>query len=99
LLVAGLSLAGLHDMRQMNALKVVIQTTSNASAVAAFLYGARFLNWEMGGRLGGARGGASRAGGYVGMATAQRVPQGVVRGLVMVMGTVLTGVYFWKVYG
>jgi len=99
LLVAGLSLAGLHDMRQMNALKVVIQTTSNASAVAAFLYGALFLNLGMDWRLAGAMAVASLAGGYVGMATAQRVPQAVVRGLVMVMGTVLTGVYFWKVYG
>jgi uncharacterized membrane protein YfcA len=92
LLIAGLSLAGLHDLRQMNALKVVIQTTSNASAVIAFT--AAGVDW----RLAGAMAVASFAGGYVGMAAARRVPQSYVRALVLLMGVTLTVAYFVKTY-
>ena len=92
LLMAGLSLAGLHDLRQINALKVVIQTTSNASAVVAFI--AAGVDW----RIASVMAAASFAGGYAGMHAARRVPQTFVRALVLFMGMTLTVAYFVKNY-
>jgi uncharacterized membrane protein YfcA len=93
LLLAGLSIAGLHDLRQMNALKTVIQATGNLAAVVVFAWGG--VDW----RLAGVMAGASLVGGYAGMWTAQRVPQVWVRAVVLTIGVVLTGVYFVKAYG
>jgi hypothetical protein len=94
LLVAGLSVAGLHDLRQLTALKVVVQVTANASAVAVFAWGGG-VDW----RLAGAMAVGSLLGGYAGMWAAQRVPQAWVRALILTIGSVLTVAYFWKVYG
>jgi uncharacterized membrane protein YfcA len=99
LLLAGLALAGLQDLRQMNALKVIIQTTANASAVAVFIAGAFLQPTSMDWRLAGAMAVGSAIGGFAGMAVAQRVPQGYVRAAVLVIGGVLSAVYFWKAYG
>jgi uncharacterized membrane protein YfcA len=93
LLIGGLSVAGLHDLRQMNALKTVIQITANGAAVAVFAWGG--VDW----RLAGVMAVTATAGGFVGMALAQRVPQIWVRGLVLVMGAGLSVVYFLKAYG
>jgi uncharacterized membrane protein YfcA len=99
LLLAGLSLAGLHDLKQMNALKVVIQTTANASAVAVFIVGAFYQRGTLVWSLAGAMAVGSAAGGFVGMAVAQRVPQKYVRAAVLLIGGGLSLVYFWKAYG
>ena len=98
LLLGGLALAGLHDLRQMNALKVVIQTTSNASAVAVFTFGALRRPGDLDWPIAGTMAVASLIGGYVGMAAAQRVPQKYVRVLVLAIGIGLTAAYFWKAY-
>ncbi len=98
LLLAGLSLAGLHDLKQMNALKVIIQTTANASAVAVFAIGAIYQPATMNWSLAGAMAIASAIGGFVGMAVAQRIPQVYVRAAVLLMGISLSIAYFWKAY-
>jgi uncharacterized membrane protein YfcA len=98
LLLAGLSLAGLHDLKQMNALKVIIQTTANASAVAVFAIGAIYQPSTMNWPLAGAMAIASAIGGFVGMAVAQRVPQTYVRAAVLLIGTTLSIAYFYKAY-
>ena len=98
LLLAGLALAGLNDLRQMNALKVVIQTTANGSAFVVFVVGALFRPESMDWSLAGAMAVGSAVGGFVGMAVAQRVPQGYIKAAVLVMGGGLSGVYFWKAY-
>src|SRR4029077_8047725 len=86
LLLAGLHLAGLHDLKQMNALKVVIQTTANASAVAVFVIGALFQPETLVWSIAGAMAVGSAAGGFVGMAVAQRMPQKYVRAVVLLIG-------------
>lgn len=98
LLLAGLSLAGLNDLKQMNSLKVIIQTTANASAVAVFAIGAVYQPSTMNWSLAGAMAIASAAGGFVGMAVAQRIPQGYVRAAVLLIGGGLSVIYFWKAY-
>jgi uncharacterized membrane protein YfcA len=99
LLLAGLALAGLHDLRQMNALKVVIQTTGNAAAVVIFIIGAIFyqpqtLNWPIAAVMAV----GSTFGGFAGMAIAQRVPQVYVRTAVLIIGFSLSIAYFIKAY-
>jgi hypothetical protein len=98
LLLAGLSLAGLHDLKQTNALKVVIQATANASAVFVFAIGALARPQDLDWPLAGIMAVASALGGFVGMAMAQRIPQKYVRALVLLMGTTLTIIYFVKAY-
>jgi uncharacterized membrane protein YfcA len=96
LLMAGLSLAGLHDLRQINALKTVIQTTANASAVAVFAVGSfHQVDW----RIAGTMAVTSAIGGFIGMTAATRIPQAWVRGIVLVIGGTLSVVYFVRAYG
>jgi uncharacterized protein len=96
LLMAGLSLAGLHDLRQINALKAVIQTTANASAVAVFAVGAfREVDWSLAGTMAV----TSAVGGFIGMVAAGRIPQAWVRAIVLAIGGTLSVVYFVRAYG
>jgi uncharacterized membrane protein YfcA len=92
LTLAGLSLTGLGEMRRLNALKVLLSTMTNLSAAVVFLFGP--VEW----RFVGPMAVCSIVGGIVGMVGAQRLPQTVVRGIVLVVGITLTCVYFWKVY-
>jgi uncharacterized membrane protein YfcA len=102
LMLAGLSFAGLDDIRQMNALKVLLATIINGVAAAVFLYGSLFgddvdgrINWP----IGAAMALSAAVGGFLGMAVAQRMPQVALRVVVLLVGTALTVIYFVRAYG
>jgi uncharacterized protein len=92
LTLAGLSLTGLGDMRQLNALKVLLSTMTNLSAAIVFLFGP--VEW----RYVAPMAACSLLGGILGMFGAQRLPQKALRGIILVVAILLTGAYFWKVY-
>ena len=93
LTLAAMSLLGLDDIRQLNVLKVLMATATNAAAVAVFLCGP--VQWAY--VLPMAAAGA--AGGFGGMHVAQRLPRRVLRATILTIATGLTAAYFWKVYG
>ncbi len=92
LTLAGLSLVGLGDLRQVNVLKVLMSTATNASAVAVFVFGP--VEW----RFVGPMAACGVAGGFVGMRVAQRLPRRVLRATILTVASGLTAAYFWKVY-
>jgi hypothetical protein len=92
LMLAGLALTRLEDLRQMNAMKVLLATLINGVAVAVFATDA--VRWDLGLPMAV----AAAAGGFTGMAVARRLPQPVLRVIVIVVGTLLTAVYFWRAY-
>ena len=92
LTLAGLSLVGLRDLRQINALKVLLSTSTNLTAAVVFLLGP--VPWGVVGVMAV----ASAAGGYVGMHAARRLPTPVLRGMILAVAGLLTAAYFWEVY-
>jgi uncharacterized membrane protein YfcA len=93
LTLAGLSVLGLEDIRQINILKVLLSTATNLTAAIVFLSGP--VPW----RLAGPMAAASAVGGFVGMHAAQRLPQTILRAMILTIASLLTAAFFWKVYG
>jgi len=94
LMLAGLAFAGLDDIHQMNALKVLLQTSINGVASVIFLFDPA-LEW----RLALPMAVASAVGGFLGIAVARRMPQTVLRVVILVIGIAVTVLYFVKNYG
>jgi len=92
LMLAGLSFAGLDDIHQMNALKVLLATLINAVAAAVFL--SYTIDW----RIAGAMAVASIAGGFLGMLGARRVQPDKLRLVILAIGVCLTAYYFYNAY-
>jgi uncharacterized membrane protein YfcA len=94
LLLAFLALAGLTDIHAMNALKLWISSTVAIVAVIRFaLEGS--IDWAYGSvALVGVVIGA-----YVAARLATRIPQNLIRALVIVYGVGLTIWFFWTTYG
>jgi hypothetical protein len=92
LMLAGLSFAGLDDVHQMNALKVLLSTLINLVAAIVFLFYS--INWP----IAGAMAVASIAGGFLGMLGARRVRPGQLRLIIIGIGICLTAFYFYKAY-
>src|SRR5690606_34007165 len=93
LLLAFLALAGFTDIHAMNGLKLWISTLVALVCVVRFaLSGA--IDWYHGSiaLLGGT------LGGFVAARLAKRIPQGLIRGLVIVYGLALTCWFFWSAY-
>jgi uncharacterized membrane protein YfcA len=106
LMLAGLAFAGLDDVHQMNALKVLLATLINGVASVVFLAGAWnhvqsrvgidvVVDW----RIAGAMAVVSTVGGFLGMAVARRVKQEQLRVVILTIGIALTVVYAVKNYG
>jgi uncharacterized membrane protein YfcA len=102
LMLAGLSFAGLDDLHQMNALKVLLATLINAVASVVFVVGsfgaaaaADRIDWPVAAVMAG----ASVVGGFLGMGVARRIPPLALRVIVLAVGTALTAVYFVRAYG
>jgi uncharacterized membrane protein YfcA len=93
LTLAGLSLVGLPDLRQVNVLKVLMSTATNLSAAVVFLFGP--VAW----RFVAPMAGTGAIGGFAGMLVAQRLPRRVLRSVILTVASALTAAYFWKVYG
>lgn len=94
LLLAFLALAGFSDIHAMNGLKLWVSSIVAVVAVARFAL-AGSIEWYFGSiALVGVVTGA-----YVAARLAHRIPQRVIRVLVIVYGVVLTGWFFWQAYG
>jgi uncharacterized membrane protein YfcA len=94
LMLSGLALLGLDDIHQMNALKVLVQTSINATASVVFLF-SPLVDW----RYAAPMALLSMAGGFLGISLARKLPQPVLRGIILTVGVVVTGMYFVKNYG
>jgi hypothetical protein len=98
LTLAGLSFAGLDDIHQMNALKVLLSTLINLVAALLFLYlpsRDEAVRWDIARWMAA----ASIVSGFLGMAVARRVKQDQLRAIILVVGVSLTAYYFYKNYG
>jgi len=89
MMLAAMAVAGMTDMHEMNALKVMLAIAINGVALAAFVVTGA-ISWAPGVVM--VVGGV--AGGYAGAAVARRVPGTVVRGIVIVVAWTMT-VYFF----
>jgi hypothetical protein len=112
LMLAGLSFAGLDDIHQMNALKVLLSTLINAVAAIFFiLFSSVPLAERMlvrinshaniariNWRIAAAMAAASIIGGFWGMAVARKVKPDLLRAVILVIGIGLTGFYFAQNY-
>ena len=92
LMLAGLSFAGLDDIHQMNAMKVLLATLINGVAAVVFTF--YEINW----RLAGAMALASIAGGFLGMMGARRIKADQLRLVILLIRTSLTAYYFYSAY-
>lgn len=94
LLLAFLALAGLNDIHAMNGIKLWISSIVAIVAVVRFAIEGS-IEWYFGSiALVGVTIGA-----YVAARLAQRIPQALIRGLVIVYGVGLTMWFFWSTYG
>jgi hypothetical protein len=107
LMLAGLSFAGLDDIHQMNALKVLLSTLINAVAAIFFIVFstvpaasrllARAANHDgvqIDWKIAGLMAVASIFGGFWGMAVARKVKQDMLRAIILLIGVGLTVFYF-----
>ncbi len=92
LMLAGLSFAGLDDIHQMNALKVLLQTSINGVAALIFLFGS--IPWNLAIPMAA----MSAIGGFLGIAVARKVPQTALRMVILGIGIALTAAFFAKTY-
>ena len=101
LMLAGLAFAGLDDIHQMNALKVLLATLINGVAAVTFVVGSlqsageNRIDWPIAGVMAV----TSIVGGFLGMGLARRIPPLALRVVVLAIGAGLTAVYFVRAYG
>jgi uncharacterized membrane protein YfcA len=91
LLITLLSLFGYQDLNEVNALKVVSTSMANGIAFLIFVIGDQVV-WRycLVAML------TCAIGGYTSARFARRVPQPVLRGLVIVIGLSMAAWFFWK---
>ena len=92
--LAMLSVLGMTDIHEMNALKVVLGGVINGVATATFVLSGAIL-WAQAGvmTLGAV------IGGYLAAHYSQKLPQSWVRGFVIVVGSAMTVYFFVRAYG
>lgn len=94
LLLAALALAGMDDIHAMNGLKLWISSIVALVAVVRFVIGGT-IDWYYGTiALVGVT-----VGGYLAARVAHLIPTPVLRALILIYGTALTGYFFWTTYG
>jgi hypothetical protein len=91
LLITMFSLFGYQDLNEINALKVVTTTTANGIAFVIFIIDGQVI-W----RFCLAAMIAAAIGGYTSASMARRVPQPVLRGMVVAIGLGMAAWFFWK---
>lgn len=92
LLITVISLFGYDDLHEINALKVVSTTMANGTAFAIFV-----LNGQVVWRYCLLAMFTCGIGGYASASLARRIPQPLLRGLVIAVGVFMTVWFFWKV--
>lgn len=91
LMLASLGLLGFQDVHEMNALKVMLGFLINVVAAVYFI-GSGLVTWSAAGIMMF----GTILGGYFGAHFAQRVPQQFVRGLITVIGLLISAVMFYR---
>lgn len=100
LMLAALILLGLTDIHQMNGLKTFLALSINGVAILAFvLYEFLFRPGYIVGWVVLMMAVAATLGGLFGSHMAHRVGRKAVRGVVIALGFLLTGWYFYKMHG
>jgi uncharacterized protein len=91
LIITLLSLFGFQDLHEINALKVVSTTMANGMAIAIFVFDAQVV-WRycLVAMI------TCAIGGYTSASLARRVPQPVLRGLVVLIGLSMAAWFFWR---
>jgi uncharacterized protein len=93
LLLAGMAILMPGDVRRLNALKILIQVTANASAIVVFL-SSTTVDWHIVAVMGP----GAIVGGFAGMRLATRISARALQGVIIVVGAALTAVYLVKAY-
>jgi hypothetical protein len=93
-LLAALRLAGLQDLNRMNGLKSMVSTLVTTASVAVFTLGG-LIEW----RFATAMMAGSAAGGFAAGHIAQKLPQSVLRRIVIATGLAVSGVFFVRALG
>ncbi len=91
LLIALLSLFGHRDLNEINALKVVATTLANGIAFVIFTVSGQVV-W----RYCLVAMATCAVGGYTSASSARRIPQPVLRGLVVFIGLAMAAWFFWR---
>ena len=91
LMISSLSLMGTGTIHHMNALKTLLAACINGVSVVVWV-----LNHKVEWRFVPVMAGAAVVGGYFGARVARRLPRGVVRWVVIVIGFTLAAYYFSK---
>lgn len=92
-LLALFSLWGMRDMNEMNALKNFLSLVLSAISVATFAF-AGIVAWPQAVVMMV----AATIGGYAGAPLARALPQSVVRGTVIVVGAVMSLIFFLRLF-
>jgi uncharacterized membrane protein YfcA len=91
LIITVLSLFGYQDLNEINALKVVSTTLANGTAFVIFVFnGLVVWHYCLLAML------TCAIGGYTSASLARRVPQSILRGLVVFIGLSMAAWFFWK---
>jgi uncharacterized protein len=91
LLMSALAIFGIDNIHQVNALKTVATTTANGIAVVAFIV-AKQVFWVYCLPMMV----TAAIGGFAGARFSRRLNPGFMRALVVVIGSVMAGYFFWK---
>ena len=89
LMLTTLGLMGVADIHRANAVKTLLAAGINAASVLVFAWGG-LVSWPTAGLMAA----AAVVGGYGGARVARRLPPGLVRGTVVVIGAGLAAYYF-----
>ncbi len=89
--LAALRLYGMTDIHGMNGIKTILGGTLNALAALIFI-----VNGQVAWKPTLVMIGASIGGGYVGPKVARKLKPEVIRGVVIVVGVVMTAYFFWN---
>jgi uncharacterized protein len=91
LMLAALSIMGLSDIHEMNALKTMLAFFINIVAAVTFIAAGK-VHW----RFAAAMAVSSVLGGYVGAALSRKIDRRVVRLIIVTIGLTLSSFYFWR---
>jgi uncharacterized membrane protein YfcA len=91
LMLAALGIMGMHDIHEMNAVKVLLNLTINGTSVVVFV-ASGVVHWP----YAAAMAAASSLGGYIAARTAKRVDRTIVRLTIVAIAFALAAYYFYR---
>jgi uncharacterized protein len=94
LMLASLGVMAIGSIHQMNAVKTVLASTINLASVVVFIGSQNLIHWPFAAVMAI----AAILGGYTGAKIARKIPAHIVRWIVIVIGLVLSGFYFYGLY-